>query len=217
MLSRIVATATVFSLAVAPVQAQQPLALPALANRGELISFLKSADPLKHASAVETSISILTGRMARADMPADLVAQDLVDFAASDAPLLLRSDALTALTYSGRTGAAQRYPRSTLLLAEVYRRSNDPVIKARVIGSVGEIATEEEALRFLRPIAMQLEEGAPFLQSGAIYAIAQLNTTASVAFLRKLHDDKVVTSELGASELATLARNGFRAPPRPRS
>jgi hypothetical protein len=195
------------------VSAQERGTLPYPSSRSEFVAFLTSSDPSMRAGARRAAEDILTGRLRRAGVPVEGLAQDLVNLIVSDAPLTARLEGMTILIYAAQPERVGRYLSGFERLEEAYRRSNDIRLKSNAIGGIIEIVDEGEeprALALLSPIASVFDPEFPTLQAQAINLIAQLNTAESIAFLRDLDEGGTVTDEWSSRMLRVVASNGYR-------
>ena len=192
--------------------AQGASRLPAPASRAEFARSLEAKDAVARAGAYETSVAILTGELHRPDITPEDMAQDLVNVAVLSNVSNARIHAVTALLQSGKRDKPRPYPGALRQLVEVYRRATNVGIKGVALDGIVQIASPDTALQILKPLAETRDPGFPAQQLAAINLIAQLNTSASVAYLRDLDRRNAIAERWALDALKRHAAAGYRAP-----
>lgn len=135
----------------------------------------------------------------------------LEQFALTGSPQWLRGECVYKLTTPGSKRGVYPIPGTFVRLERIYGRSDDPLVKMAVVGSMGTLIETQEASAFLERIATKDSQDFPDASGHALTSLYIMGDVG-LAVLRRLHDTGAVRNPKARRQLFYLAKLGYRLP-----
>ncbi|MEW5927754.1 MAG: hypothetical protein AB1941_09730 [Gemmatimonadota bacterium] len=141
----------------------------------------------------------------------DALLDGLEHLALTSADSLIRSAAASKIGMAGWSSRKPPLPGIVARQVRLYRRSSDPMVRARIVSSLTGAAETQAAAAFLRTIALQSSRRGDFPNApiAAIRALTRLGEDGP-ATLRELHQSGQVHDREASAFLAQLSKTGYR-------
>jgi hypothetical protein len=179
---------------------------------GQLIgSFVRDHEGKGNPNSIE-SMELSAVLLNRADYPENSVAallDSLEAVALSKRAPRLRAIATMNLSSSGSRDALHPRAGTVARLERVYRRTDNPEVRATVVSGLSRSVEHRQAIAFLRGVAIKPAHDYPGAPVAALAAIASHGEAGSVV-LRQLDEAKAVQDPEARQWLSLVAARGYR-------